>query len=104
MIKEANNSLAQTWIMVDNFGYDHERKVYDVLSLLGDLGGIAGIVVSLVSSFILPVSSHSYTLKALKKLYKAGTKNPHIFLKERPKRERKLKKMDKISKTLEKKI
>ena len=68
------------------------------------MGGIGGIVVSMVGILVFPVAAHSYTLKALKKLYKARTKDPNIFLPERPKLERKLKKMDKISKALERKI
>ncbi len=61
------------------------QNMFLALALLGDMGGIGGIVVSLIGIIVFPIAAHSYTLKALKKLYKAGTKDPNIFLPERHK-------------------
>lgn len=43
----------------------HSRQVFNILDLLGDLGGILEIVLSIVGLFIVPISSFSYNMKAI---------------------------------------
>jgi hypothetical protein len=55
-----------------------KREIYDVLGLIGDLGGVSDIFVLLLGLFIFPISEFSYNLKALQKLYLVSTKDPNI--------------------------
>ena len=41
------------------------REIYDLLSLLGDLGGINEILITILGILIFPISEFSYNLKAL---------------------------------------
>lgn len=61
----------------------HEREIYNILDLVGDLGGIQGFFVLLVGIFIFPISEYSYNVKALEKLYLVDSKDTDmIFIKE----------------------
>ena len=52
---------------------EHERKIYNIIDIIGDLGGTLEIFTSLIAIFIIPISYFGFTLKALKKLYLART-------------------------------
>ena len=49
------------------------REIYDIIGLLGDLGGISDILILIFGFFALPVSAFSYNLKVLEKLYLVRT-------------------------------
>ena len=51
----------------------HERAVYGSLDLLGDLGGVTEVVMLIFGFILYPISEHSFTLKAAKKMFKART-------------------------------
>ena len=53
----------------------HERHSYGVVSLIGDLGGVLEIMVTLFGVFILPISNHSFVMKAFEKLYLVRTED-----------------------------
>ena len=53
----------------------HQRKVYDILDLIGDLGGVFEICFQVLGFFILPISYHSFIIKALKKIFLIKTKD-----------------------------
>ena len=42
----------------------HKRETYDLIKLLGDMGGIQGILISLLGVLVIPVSAHSFIIKA----------------------------------------
>lgn len=50
------------------------RKVYNLLDMLSDLGGITEVMLIIFSRFMNPISKHSFNLKVIKKLYLANTK------------------------------
>ena len=56
----------------------HQRKVYDLLDLIGDLGGVFEICFQMLGFFILPVSYHSFIIKALKKIFLIKSKDDEL--------------------------
>ena len=57
----------------------HERAVYGSLDLLGDLGGVTEVVMLVFGFILFPISEHSFTLKAAKKMFKARTAEKDLF-------------------------
>ena len=57
----------------------HSREVYNLLDLMGDLGGIIEVLIFGCSFFVTPISEHSFILKALKKLFLAKTVHKELF-------------------------
>ena len=44
---------------------NHERKVYGVLDLFGDLGGVSEVMFIIFGALLSPISDHSYLIKAI---------------------------------------
>lgn len=57
----------------------YQRKVYDFLMVLGDIGGVQAIFFYIIGLFCLPFSHFSYNLKVTKNLYKARTNDIYMF-------------------------
>ena len=57
----------------------HQREVYNLFDLIGDLGGVLEVILAVLGLFILPVSEHSFVMKALSKLYLARTSQTDLF-------------------------
>ena len=57
----------------------HERVVYGLLDVLGDFGGVQGILYILILLSMAPIAAHSFYLKAISKLYLAKTKESTLF-------------------------
>jgi len=53
--------------------------VYNVLDLLGDLGGVLEIITLIIGFFIYPVSEFSFILKAAKRLYLVRTNDDKLM-------------------------
>ena len=51
----------------------HTREVYNILDLIGDLGGVFDILVRFFAIFISPVAEFLFTTKAISKLFLART-------------------------------
>ena len=49
------------------------------MSFIGDLGGVFDLAMTLIGIFIFPISQHSFTLKALSKMYLARTNHNNLF-------------------------
>ena len=58
---------------------EHEREVFNFMDLIGNLGGVMELLTLLIGWFILPVSEHSFILKAFQKLYLAKTNRNDVF-------------------------
>ena len=56
-----------------------ERDVYNCFDLVGDLGGVSGIFVTLFGYICYPYAHYAYNLKVSKKLFKARTKDKNMF-------------------------
>ena len=63
------------------FKQDHTRQVYNILDLMGDLGGVLEVLVFIFGLFLFPISEHSFTMKAISILYLARTENKNVFQK-----------------------
>jgi hypothetical protein len=50
------NSVYQTTLYRDNEQIVHERKIYGFLDLLGDLGGVKEVVLTVFAFFLSPIS------------------------------------------------
>ena len=70
----------------------HFRKVYGLLDLLGDLGGVTEVLAIGFGLCLLPVSEHLFILGATKQLFLANTEDDSLFLeKKHPRISRKTK-------------
>ena len=58
----------------------HGRKVYDVNQLLGDLGGITGVLTLVLGYFILPLSEASFIMKSAKRMFLVKTRDEDLFI------------------------
>jgi hypothetical protein len=69
------NSFYQELLWINGLATSYERKVYNLLDLLGDLGGVLEFILILFSIFLSPISEFSYYLKLAKKLFFARIKS-----------------------------
>ena len=65
--------------MLDNTKVGHFREVYTFYDLMGDLGGIQGLIVSFWGFFLFAWSEFSFNIKALQSLYLVKSKD-HTFI------------------------
>ena len=54
----------------------YSREVYNILDLLGDLGGVLEIMLILFSFAFTPISEYGYYLKLAKHMFFARVKDP----------------------------
>jgi hypothetical protein len=45
-------------MMLSGIMYNHERKIYNYITLIGDLGGVREIFTALIAFFIMPISTY----------------------------------------------
>ena len=60
----------------------HTRQIYGWLDLLGDLGGVTEVIMICFGFFLYPISEHSFTLKAIRKLFLVRTREENLFLRD----------------------
>ena len=81
-ISPLNQALPGTVMMINNWLFEiettHEREIYNILDLVGDLGGTLGFFTALVGVLVYPISKFGYNLKALEKLYLVDSEDPSI--------------------------
>ena len=70
----------------------HSRQVYDILTLFGDVGGVIGFIMPIVSIFISGISEHAFNVKAIAKFFMASTKDEDLFASKVSKKAKKKKK------------
>ena len=56
----------------------HERRIYNMLGFLGNMGGVWGIIIAIFGFFVFPYSQFSYNLKIFEKLYLVRTTDPDL--------------------------
>jgi hypothetical protein len=57
----------------------YTRHVYNLLDLLGNLGGVSNVILLVIGIVLYPISEQSFELKATSELFKARTSNNEIF-------------------------
>ena len=58
---------------------EHSREVYNLLDLMGDLGGVLEVFIFACGIILFPISEHSFVIKALQILFLARTRDKHMF-------------------------
>ena len=53
----------------------HERDVFNVLDLIGEMGGVIEILIIVFGVLIFPISRQSFILNASSQLFKARTED-----------------------------
>ena len=57
----------------------HTRQFYNMMDLIGDLGGVMDIIIMLFGLVLYPYASYSYNLEMQRCLYKARTNDNKMF-------------------------
>jgi len=79
-IPELKNSYYQTIMFIDQTTIQHGRRIYSLLDLLGDLGGVTEVIMICFGFMLYPISEHSFYLKAFKKLFLVKTSDENLFI------------------------
>ena len=75
--------IYKTSMMLSEIAVSHSRQIYDIIDLLGDLGGVMEVLLFVFGFIFFPFSEHNYIIRALQKLYMARTTNDKIFKRRR---------------------
>ena len=59
----------------------HKREIFNLLDLVGDLGGVIEVMVLIFGFVFFPISQQSFILKFTKSLFKARTSDGQLFRK-----------------------
>ena len=57
----------------------HKRKIYDIVALLGDLGGVTEVIMLTLGCLLFPIAESSYNMMSTKRMFIARTKNDKLF-------------------------
>ena len=74
-----SGSIWSTKIQLYNNQNQYKRISYDFILLLGDLGGVFSLFITLFGFVILPISKFAFNLKAIQKLFLVRTKDKGLF-------------------------
>ena len=47
------------------------RTVYNLLDLLGDIGGVGELIITLFGIFVIPINKHNFVIETMETLYKS---------------------------------
>ena len=59
---------------------EHTRTSYNIISIMGEVGGFSGLIISIFAVIIAPFQEFTFTLRILKKLYMAKTVRDDLFI------------------------
>ena len=57
----------------------HKRQIYDIVALLGDLGGVTEVITLVLGLLLFPISESSYNMMSTKRMFLARTKASDLF-------------------------
>ena len=57
----------------------HKRRIYDIVAVLGDLGGVTEVMMLAMGCLLYPISQSSYKMMSTKRMFIARTKNDELF-------------------------
>ena len=57
----------------------HKRKIYDIVALLGDLGGVTEVITLAMGCLLFPISESSYNMMSTKRMFLARAKDSDLF-------------------------
>jgi len=58
--EQEKDALYWNSFILDNTAIRHEKKIYGIMNLIGDLGGVKEIFVSLIGIIMIPISSFGF--------------------------------------------
>lgn len=71
--------LLQNRFYLQDQVYTHKRKIYDIVALLGDLGGVTEVIMLVLGIILFPISESSYNMMSTKRMFLARTKDDKFF-------------------------
>ena len=51
----------------------HKRKIYDIVAVLGDLGGVTEVIMLAMGCLLFPIAESSYNMMSTKRMFIART-------------------------------
>ena len=57
----------------------HKRKMYDIVALLGDLGGVTEVLMLILGFILFQLSESSYNMMSTQRMFMARTKDEDLF-------------------------
>lgn len=57
----------------------HERKIYGIFDMLGDIGGVTEFLIIMFGILLLPLAEHFFILDATKQVFMAKTRDEALF-------------------------
>jgi hypothetical protein len=71
--------IGQVVLVLDSNSLEHERSRYNLLDLIGDLGGVLEVFIIFFGLIAFPISEFSFVMKAISILFLARTKDNGLF-------------------------
>lgn len=68
----------------------HKRKIYDIVALLGDLGGVTEVIMLVLGIVLFPISESSYNILSTKRMFLARTGDDNLFVELSEEKKRKI--------------
>ena len=76
---EATQKLFQARMFLHSKDKQVYRKVYDINQLLGEVGGVMKVFISIFGVIFYPISRFQFYFNSVKKLYLARTKDNNLM-------------------------
>ena len=73
------NLLLECKFYMSNELITHKRKIYDLVAVLGDLGGVTEVITLIMGIILLPIAESSYNMMSTKRMFLARTKDDGLF-------------------------
>ena len=73
------NTIFETILVLDQNGKQHNRQVYNIMDLLGDIAGIYELITLSIAILINKIAKESFVIVALKKFFFVKSKYRQIF-------------------------
>ena len=71
--------LFQNIYVFDQHSWQYKRVSYNVLDLIGDIGGVFELFVTICGILFNSIAEHSFVLSAMKKIFLVKTSEPEVF-------------------------
>jgi len=76
---DAGGLLLEHVLYLSSAMMTHKRKIYDIVALLGDLGGVTEVITLAMGILLFPISESSYNMMSTKRMFLARTKDTNLF-------------------------
>jgi hypothetical protein len=80
LAKQYPGLLIDYQLMLTNTVKTHRRVIYDIVALLGDLGGVTEVIMLVMGIILFPISESSYNMMSTKRMFLASTADDELFV------------------------